>query len=38
LIPPCIDFNDGVALVYWNVIYGDPGTRYAVIEASPWKY
>jgi hypothetical protein len=33
-----MDVNSGVAPAYWNVMYGDPGTRYAVIVAPPWKY
>jgi hypothetical protein len=38
LIPPFIDVNSGVAPKYSNVMYGDPGTRYAVMVAASWKY
>jgi hypothetical protein len=38
LMPPFNLVNSGVADFYSKVMYGDPGTRCAVIDESSWKY
>jgi hypothetical protein len=35
---PFMDENRGVASLYSNVTYGDPGTAKNVIVELPWKY
>jgi hypothetical protein len=37
-IPPFMLVSSGVAPAYWKVMYGEPGTRYDVMVAEPWKY